>query len=89
MDSPADAALIHAGMFMNSEQAKKAFQRGVFGGHFPIESTYREMSLKSARYRRGGRGRSWQRVWWIDGGPDGIRERLERVLDALEGWEPS
>ena len=36
-------------------------------GQNPISNLYREMSLKSAAYRRPGRGRSWQRAWWIDG----------------------
>jgi hypothetical protein len=62
IDSPADAAVIHPSMFANADLAKKAFQRGAFGGHFPMSITYREMSLKSARYRRGGKGRSWQTV---------------------------
>ena len=57
--SPADAAVIHPSIFANADLAKKAFQRGAFGGHFPMSITYREMSLKSARYRRGGKGRSW------------------------------
>jgi hypothetical protein len=86
VDSPADAARIHPEKFGNAEQAKKAFQRGVFGGHFPIENTYREMSLKSARYRRAGRGRSWQRVWWIDGDEHDVRQNLEAVLGKLDGW---
>lgn len=86
VDSPGDAALIHPKMIGNAEQAKKAFQRGAFGGHFPIENTYREMSLKSARYRRGGKGRSWQRVWWIDNDDRDARQNLEAALGIMEGW---
>lgn len=88
VDSPADAVSLHADLFDNTEQAKKAFQRGVFGGHFPI-STYREMSLKSALYRRGGRGRSWQTAWWLNGDAADARSRLEKALGALDGWQPS
>ena len=29
----------------------------------PIGISYREMTVKSARYRRAGRGRSWQTCW--------------------------
>jgi hypothetical protein len=88
VDSPADAALIHPEILANVEQSKKAFQRGGFGGHSPIENTYRGMSLKSARYRHGGKGRSWQIAYWLDGEPDKMRAALEHALGALSGWEP-
>lgn len=32
VDSPADAAALHPGLFNSAEAAKKAFQRGAFGG---------------------------------------------------------
>ncbi|NGQ93296.1 bifunctional DNA primase/polymerase [Rhodobacter sp. HX-7-19] len=86
VDSPADAAALHPGLFQNIEQAKKALQRGVFGGHFPISNLYRDLSLKSARYRRQGRGRSWQQVWWIDGCEE--KARSEAVLGTVAHWEP-
>jgi hypothetical protein len=86
VDSPADAALIHPEMFGSAEQAKKTFQRGIFGGHFPIKNTHREMSLKLARYRRGGKGRSWQTAWWSSGDAANVRSRLEASLGAFEGW---
>jgi len=88
VDSPGDAALLHPRLFGSAEQAKKAFQRGVFGGHFPKRDPYREMSPKSAAYRRAGRGRSWQRAWWLDGDPDSIRSALEAALGPLGGWNP-
>ena len=36
VDSPADAAMTHPGLFASDEQAKKALQRAGFGGHSPI-----------------------------------------------------
>ena len=88
VDSPGDAAALHSRLFDNAEQAKKAFQRSLFGGHFPIEIPYREMSLKSAAYRRTGRGRSWQRAWWIDGAADEAKAMLERAIGPLAEWRP-
>jgi hypothetical protein len=88
VDSPADAAALHPEMFTNDEQAKKQLAE-VFKGNFPIRTTHREISLKSARYRRAGRGRSWQTCWWIDGGEGDARARLERVLGPLDGWRSS
>jgi hypothetical protein len=44
------------------------------------------MSPKSAAYRRAGRGRSWQRVWWLDGSAESIRDRLGAALGNLGGW---
>lgn len=87
VDSPADAAALHPGLFPNVEQAKKAFQRGVFRGQIPIGNTYREMSLKSARYLRGGRGRSWQGVWWTAGQESEVKTRLAAVLGLLADWK--
>ena len=85
VDSPADAAALYPKMFRSAEVAKKAFQREVFGGHYPIDNSYRDLSLKSARYRKGGRGRS---AYWLDQNSDAVRKGLEAVLGTLEGWEP-
>ena len=87
VDSPADAAAIHPSLLGRAERAKKAFQRDGFGGQNPIDNIYREMSLKSARYRRPGRGRSWQRAWWHSGDVDAARARLEAALGPLAAWE--
>lgn len=83
VDSPADAAALHPVLFQNVEQAKKALQRGVFGGHFPISNLYRDLSLKSATYRRQGRGRSWQRVWWIECAQIRGQQNVKDVLDKI------
>ena len=87
VDSPGDACRLHPDLLPNPEQAKKAFQR-LFAGQIPIRNIHREMSPKSAAYRRAGRGRSWQRAWWIDGDPEAVRSKLEAVLGTLAGWEP-
>lgn len=84
--SPSDAAALHPRLFANVEQAKKAFQRTAFEGHFPIRDIHREMSLKSAAYRREGRGRGWQRAWWIDGSDADARIALTDSLGTISGW---
>ncbi|MFO7856532.1 MAG: hypothetical protein R6V44_15200, partial [Paracoccaceae bacterium] len=89
VDGPADAAALHPEMFGNEKQAQKAFERGGFKRHFPLRDSYREMSLKSARYRLPGRGRGWRRAWWIAGDDaDAVRRRLETALGGLAAWEP-
>ena len=85
VDSPADAALLHPAMFGNSTQARKAFQRAGFKGHFPSSNPYREMSLKSAAYRGVGRGHGWARAWWFEGDPD-PQQRLQATLGPLAEW---
>ena len=89
VDRPADAAALYPGLFSNAEQAKKAIQRGVFRGQIPIGNTYKDLSHKSARYRRAGRGRSCQRVWWIAGRLEDARQRLVSVLGVLSAWYPN
>lgn len=89
VDSPADAAALHPDLFQTPEAAKKDFQRAAFGGQIPIENAYRDLSLKSARYRRGGKGRSWQSAWWFSSNQTGVRQRLEAALGALDGWQAS
>jgi hypothetical protein len=88
VDSPAVAAALHPQLLPNVEQAKKAFQRGAFRGHFPIGNTYRDLSLKSARFLRGGRGHSWQRAWWIGDAEPDARRRLETAIGKLAAWTP-
>jgi Bifunctional DNA primase/polymerase, N-terminal len=88
VDGPTDAAALHPGLFGSANEAKLAFARAGFKGQNPIGTTYREMTLKSARYLRGGRGRSWQRVWWINGSAESSRQRLEVSLGVLADWKP-
>jgi Bifunctional DNA primase/polymerase, N-terminal len=88
VDSPADAAALQPAIFDGEKQAQKAFERAGFKRQIPIDNPYREMSLKSAAYRRCGRGRSWQTAWWVSGTEEEIRLRLEQALGVLEGWEP-
>ena len=88
VDSPADAAMTHPGLFGSVSQAEKVFQRAAFGGQNPIRDIYREMSAKSATYRRPGRGRGWQRAWWIDGSEAEARALLEAAVGPLAEWQP-
>lgn len=88
VDSPADAAALHPELFDTVAAADHAFRRAGFNRQNPIGTTYREMAVKSARYRRAGRGRSWQRAWWTSGTADKVQLRLEQTLGFLEGWEP-
>jgi len=88
VDSPADAAVLYPELFGSANEAKLAFSRSVFKGQNPIYTSYREMTLKSAAYRRAGRGRSWQRVFWLDGSAGAVRLALEKELGSLEGWKP-
>ena len=87
VDSPADAAALHPELFDNEKQVQKVLERSGFKRQIPIRNTYREMSLKSARYRRAGRGRSWQMAWWLDGDAETVRARLQNALGRLDGWE--
>ena len=86
VDSPADAVALHPELFDSANQAKLAFAQAGFKGEIPIRDTYREMTLKSASYRRMGRGRGWQRAWWIEGAGQVARERLSEALGDLAGW---
>lgn len=89
VDSPADAAALYPGGFPSANQAKKLFDRcELFKGQNPIYSSYREMTLKSAAYRRAGRGRGWQRAWWIEAPQEITRAELEERLGPLAGWDP-
>ncbi len=44
--------------------------------------------IKSAAYRRSGRGRGWQRAWWIEGDAATVRKRLQAELGDLAEWRP-
>jgi len=88
VDSPTDAAALHPGIFGSANEAKLAFARTGFKGQYPIGTTYREMTLKSAAYLRGGRGRSWQRAWWICACGVDPRAILEGAIGSSVRWEP-
>lgn len=87
VDSPADAAALHPSLFGNAHQAKMTFARTTFKAQTPMNTSYREMCLKSACYRRAGRGRGWQRVWWVNGSEGAVRRRLEDVGGSIAGWQ--
>lgn len=78
VDSPADAAALHPALFAGEKQAQKVFERAGFQRQIPRDNPYREMSLKSAAYRRDGRGRSWRRCWWLGGDEMQVRDTLQR-----------
>ena len=88
VDSPADSAALHPTLFGTSNQVKLAFKRAGFKGQTSYKDPIRGMTLKSAAYRRMGRGRSWQRVWWIEGRSYDARALLEAALAYLAEWQP-
>ena len=88
VDSPSDAAVLHPGLFSDEKQAQKALERAGFKRQIPIDNPYREMSLKSAAYRRPGRGRSWQRAWWIEAIASDPRRLLEGAVGPVAEWKP-
>jgi Bifunctional DNA primase/polymerase, N-terminal len=87
VDSPGDAAVLHPDMFPSATAAESTLRRAGFNRHSPIGNIYRGMTVKSARYRRGGRGQAWQTAYWLDGSADGARLRLISVIGAIDGWE--
>ena len=89
VDSPADAAVLYPALFSHPEQAKTAFRRGGFKGQNPISYIYREMTLKSARYSRGGRGHGLQTAYWLEGDAAIIRATVEQALGPLAVWDVS
>lgn len=88
VDSPADAAAMHPDLFATVAAAEHMFSRAGFNRQNPIRDTYREMAVKSAAYRRPGRGRSWQRASWISGSEDDARKILEQSLGSVADWRP-
>ena len=89
VDSPKDAALLHPTLFSCAAQAEAAFGRAGFNRQNPIRNLYREMPVKSAAYRRPGRGCSWQRAWWIDGDASATEATLSAALGPLAEFRPS
>ena len=88
VDSPADATSLHPALFSSVHQAESAFARQAFPRHFPIRDLYREMTVKSAVYRRPGRGRSRQTAYWIEGDADDARARIQEAVGELAEWRP-
>lgn len=86
VDSPTDAVLLHPDLLGNETQAQKAFERAGFRRQNPISNIYREMSAKCASYRKPGKGRSWQRAYWLRGSSDIARRELEAALGPLAKW---
>lgn len=86
VDSPADAALLHPSMFETVVVADHVFRRAGSNRHFPIYIPYRETAVKSASYRLRGRGKGWQRAWWISGTSAGARARLEAATGSVAEW---
>jgi hypothetical protein len=87
VDSPAHATLLHPRLFVSASAAKHRFRHSAFKDGSPIRTIYRETVLKSAAYRRPGRGRGWQRAWWVDGSVEEARAALERAIGPLDGWK--
>ena len=88
VDSPADAARLHPDLFGSVDAADCAFRRVGFNRQNPIGNIYREMTVKSAAYRLGGRGYGWQRAYWITGSAEASRERLEAAIGQVAEWGP-
>lgn len=88
VSSPKHAHKLHPSIFANEDQARKAFSRGVFKGHFPISDIYGEMSLNSASYRVAGRGQGWETAWWLSGAADGVRSLLNAGIGPIASWKP-
>ena len=87
VDSASDAFALYPEMFSSIEQAQKTFQRAPFKGQIPY-IYIRGLSIKSAAYRRAGRGRSWQVAYWLDAPAADLRARLEAVSGPLAEWNP-
>jgi len=87
VDSPADAARLHPQLLKNEKAAQKAFERASFKRQIPIRILYRGMSLKSAAYKRGGRGCGWQTAYWLDTDLD-ARAMLEAAVGPVAEWIP-
>ncbi|MEO8244072.1 MAG: hypothetical protein ABI832_17350 [bacterium] len=86
VDSPGDAAALHPGLFSSEAAADSALRRGGFNRQNPIGNLYREMTVKSAGYRLGGKGRGWQTACWIEGSGESARHRLETAIGPATEW---
>ena len=88
VDSPADAARLHPVLFGTAKSAEHHFARTGFNPQNPIRDIYREMGVKSASYRLGGRGKGWQRAYWIAGSEQDARKRFEGCVGQIAEWLP-
>lgn len=88
VDSPSDAAVLHPTLFGSAAAAESAFRRAGFNRQTPIYVSYRGLTVKSAGYRRGGRGRGWQQAFWHGPDDQAIRDRLEAALGPFAEWKP-
>ncbi|MGV8989731.1 MAG: hypothetical protein ACOH2H_26395 [Cypionkella sp.] len=88
VDSPADAARLHPGLFDTANAADCAFRRDGFNRQNPIGDLYREMTVKSAAYRLGGRRRGWQRAILISGSAEEAHAIMEAAVGSLAEWVP-
>ncbi len=86
VDSPGDAAKLHPGLFASLHAADCAFRREAFNRQNPIRDIYREMTVKSASYRVGGRGRGRQSAFWIAGSANQARAQLEQAIGPIVEW---
>jgi hypothetical protein len=89
VNSPADAVVLHAALFPSSDAFESAFRRVGFNRQNPIDNTYRGMTVKSARYSKGGRGHGLQTAYWLDGDAATIRATVEQALGPLAAWDES
>jgi hypothetical protein len=87
VDSPTDAAVLHVGLLLSSDAFESAFRRAGFNRQNPIDNTYRGMTVKSARYSKGGRGQGFQMAYWLDGDAATVRATLEQALGPLVVWD--
>ena len=89
VDSPRDAAALHPGLFGTKKAAEHSLARTGFNPQNPIRNTYREMGVKSARYRLGGRGHGWQTAYWIAETAADVRGTLEAAIGPVTEWIPA
>lgn len=86
VDSSADAYRLHPELFTSVEQAKTALRRSPLKDQVPYEKA-KGLTLETMRYRKAGRGQSWQTAWWIAGSRVDVKDRLGETLGEIAGWE--
>jgi hypothetical protein len=86
VNSAADATKLHPRLFATYAAADHAFRVAGFNRHFPISNLYREMAVKSAAYRVGGKGHGWHNAWWIGGTALEARRQLEAAIGSISEW---